>query len=65
MLKKCIIRPCDASQIHHPGRFLVTSRKNGWNDDGCGKKGDFPEGMVGFGGKTFLKNEGSLGMENW
>ena len=41
------------------------ARKNGWNDDGCGKKGDFPEGMVGFGEKTFLKNEGSLGMENW
>ena len=28
--------------------------KNGWNDDGGGKKGVFPEGMVENGGENFF-----------
>ena len=57
--------PKQATPSDFSGRFLVTSRKNGWNDDGCGKKGVLPKENVGFGFETFVKNEGSLGMENW
>ena len=31
------------------------AEKNGWNDDGCGKKGVFPEEMVGNGGENIFE----------
>ena len=31
------------------GRFLSGATENGWNDDGCGKKGVFPEEIIGLG----------------
>ena len=45
----------------HSGQIRVTSRKNGWNDDGCGKKVVFPSEKLDL-GKKFLKNDGFLGM---
>ena len=42
------------------GRFLSDVTENGWNDDGCGKKGVFPEKYL-VGDLDFFEKRGFLG----
>ena len=51
----CIIKNSLPWAPYGSGRFLSGATENGWNDDGCGKNGVFPEDIIGLGFENVWK----------